>query len=486
MSKKYLSLEEAANQLSLAPVELMRMREQGEIRGFADRGNWKFKTEDVEALARSRSADSNPDVPLYVPEDEDDDLGEQPTIISKSVPDESVSILDDDDDAPLLSDSDSDVRLIGGAAVNFDDSDSDVKLVGMDSTDALKAHQAKTQKDVDALGTGSDSDVRLSADDDSDSDVSLMDSATITSFSMEDEDAQRGSDSDVKLVSDADDASDVTLMGANDDALPVELSDDESVLLDESGISLAGDSSLMLGGQSGISLEGPTDSGIELSSDDEDEGITLDLGEDSGITLEMDESGISLEADDVDSGISLEGDDFAGTMPMMDSLSDDDSADTQYEIPPLDDEGDVFNIAADETGVLDMGSLEDSAAEDAAFDLDEDEAAFSESASYEEEDLDFDEDDFDDDSDLGAFDADEDVFDEGDDESFVSGGGGGRMMAAEVEWGTGIFVGLACSSLLLILCGVVMIDLVGNMSTAANPNPLSSAILNALGGLYRG
>ena len=63
-TKKYLTLEEAARQLGMAPDELVRLRERGEIRGFADRGTWKFRSEDVEEFARSRDADSSPEVPI--------------------------------------------------------------------------------------------------------------------------------------------------------------------------------------------------------------------------------------------------------------------------------------------------------------------------------------------------------------------------------------------------------------------------------------
>lgn len=467
MSKKYLSLEEAANLLKISTSELMRMREQQEIRGFADRGNWKFKVDDVEALARTRMADSNPEVPLFA--DDEGDVGEQPTIISKGTPDSSESILDDDDD--LLADSDSDVRLVGDSALDLSRSDSDVQLIGLDSSDNIPIDQSETAPEVNL--TGSDSDVRLSSDD-SDSDVSLMDSATITSFSMDENEASVGSDSDVQLVSHEDDASDVTLMGGDDaEAIPIDLSDDDhSVLADESGISLAGDSSLMLGGGSGISLEGPTDSGIELVADEDDEGITLDLGDDSGISLEMDESGISLE-----------GEDFSGTLPMMDALSDDEIAETQFEIPPL-DESDTFDIAAEQTGVLDMSDLDDSSMGDDQFDLDEDEdAAYVAVGEFEEDELDIEEDVFDDEGELDVFDTDDDVF--GDEEVGV-GGYEGRLPAADADWGTGTFVGLAFSSLLLLVCGVVMIDLVSNMASASSPNPLSSALLDALGGLYRG
>lgn len=471
MSKKYLSLEEAAAALNLPTSDLMRMREQGEIRGFADRGNWKFKSDDVEALARTRNADSNPDIPLLA--EDEDEVGEQPTVISKSSPSEEAA--GDVDDSL------------------FDDSDSDVKLVGLDSAAELISSQGKTDPDVDLLD--SDSDVRLSADDsdsdvrlaadDSDSDVSLMDSATISSFDMNE---GEGSDSDVQLVSDDKDESDVTLMsGGEQEAQPVQVEDDDSVFSDESGISLAEDSSLLLGGESGINLEGPTDSGIELTADDDDEGITLDLGDDSGISLEMDESGISLESDD-DSGISLEADDQSGTIPMMGVLDDDNVPETQYEIPPLDeDDSEVFNISdADDTGVLDMSELEDSQ-DDAVFDVDDDDDEFGASDEFEsfddDDDLDLEADAFDDDDDLEVFDADDDVFDDDVDSDYASRPRGG-VAAAESDWGMGMFIGLTFSSLLLLICCVVMIDLVGNMSTASSPNPLSGAILEALGGLY--
>jgi excisionase family DNA binding protein len=60
--KKYLSLEEAAARLAVSKDQLIRMRESGDIRGFADRGTWKFRVEDVDELARTRQADSSPEV----------------------------------------------------------------------------------------------------------------------------------------------------------------------------------------------------------------------------------------------------------------------------------------------------------------------------------------------------------------------------------------------------------------------------------------
>jgi hypothetical protein len=126
--------------------------------------------------------------------------------------------------------------------------------------------------------------------------------------------------------------------------------DDSSVVLGEgedSSVVLGkgGDSSLILGSESGISLEGPSDSGLALGGDD-DEGITLALDDDSGISLETGDSGISLETGE--SGISLEEDSRSGTIPMMDSLSDDDIPETQFEIPSLEDEDSGYEIGADD------------------------------------------------------------------------------------------------------------------------------------------
>ena len=71
--KKYLNLEEAASLLKLKNEELIRFREKGEIRGFADRGTWKFKSDDVEEFRRRRQPDSDPDMPIM----DEDDLGER-------------------------------------------------------------------------------------------------------------------------------------------------------------------------------------------------------------------------------------------------------------------------------------------------------------------------------------------------------------------------------------------------------------------------
>ena len=49
-TKRYLNIDEAAEKLGISKEELNRLRSKGDVRGFADRGTFKFKEEDIDAL----------------------------------------------------------------------------------------------------------------------------------------------------------------------------------------------------------------------------------------------------------------------------------------------------------------------------------------------------------------------------------------------------------------------------------------------------
>jgi len=173
MSKKYLTIEEAAAAIGIEKAELNRLREQGQIRAFADRGNWKFKEEDVDNFARNRQLDSAFDLGL-----DSSESMEGPVLADSS------SDLIFSDDAlqlpkPGVADStdDSDVRLI------FDDapkpaakpkpgakSDSDVRLVSDASSSEVLSRPGSGVRLTDkprASDSTSDSDVRLLSEQDS-------------------------------------------------------------------------------------------------------------------------------------------------------------------------------------------------------------------------------------------------------------------------------------------------------------------------------
>jgi len=521
MTKKYLSLDEAAQILGIAPDELVRLREKGDIRGFADRGNWKFKQDDVESLARRRQADSSPEVPLFDLGDESSELEEQPTTIrrSNSGPARADENLLSDDNLLAADDShsegsDSDVRLVGAVEIDSgfgtgSDSDSDVKLTGnglgnrdVEGTDPeLPIFRPGSDSEVklvrpDGHRPDSDSDVKLTAGD-SDSDVKLVGEET-EPLSLSATKGEGGTDSDLSLMdlskSDSDvrlagfdpNSSDASLLNDDDDAIAIDFDPDNSrhasVLDDESGIALTGADSSLLMGESGISLAGPSDSGIGLDlNDDDDAGLTLALDDESGISLDAGESGISLDA--VESGISLadsgflsDEDEHHGTVPMMDIFGDDDNDQTNLKIPALDD--DFATSDADVTGVMDLQNETDD-----VFTLDEE---TEQSGEYfeEGEDLEFEGESFEDDQDLDVFDAGEDAF-EGTDSISPISAGASHQSSADADWGMPTFIGLTLASLLLLVCGMVMIDLVKHTATSNQLNPVSGKLVEIISGPFK-
>ncbi|HEV3259342.1 MAG TPA: helix-turn-helix domain-containing protein [Gemmataceae bacterium] len=64
MVQGYYTLEEAARILGLATEKLSQMAQKREVRAFADRGTWRFRSQDIEELARRMGKGSNPDLQL--------------------------------------------------------------------------------------------------------------------------------------------------------------------------------------------------------------------------------------------------------------------------------------------------------------------------------------------------------------------------------------------------------------------------------------
>lgn len=377
MAKKYLSLEEAAGLLDLTTEQLMKIREQGDIRGFADRGSWKFREQDIDEFQRSRQADSSPDFPI-ITGDSSSSVLEQPDAADLLSSDSDVRLffdesLFDDTDVKGLATSGSDVRLSGDSGPNLEETESDGELDlsdwGIDakipdSDSDVKLVDAGTQPDLDlgaaieisgdsdsdvvmvqdtdrevSLSTDSgfkisdsDSDVRLSADDD-DSDVQLAD---------DDVTVDDGDLGETALFDGIDSDSDVKLMGSEDLLLPDEDSDSDVKLsadLDrtDSDIRLAEPSPAPTSRLSPAPSAKPSpapatkptrlqfppdDSDLKLINkgsgvrkEKPDSGISLEV-RGSGLGLDADESGISLE---MDSGISLEADDSGISLESYDS-----------------------------------------------------------------------------------------------------------------------------------------------------------------------
>lgn len=569
MAKKYLSLNEAASQLGLTPEQVMRFREQGEIRGFADRGSWKFREQDIEEFLRSHQSDSSPDMPI-ITGDSSSSVLDEPDAEDLSSSDSDVRLffdesLFDDDDASKLAGSGSDIRLTGDSGpsleaesdddaldlsgwesdVKLSDSDSDVKLVGAppagDAELSKTTHMPDSDSDVlladdsDLQLSDSDSDVRLSdaddlsktnemsfADADSDSDVKLMGSDDLMSDDS-DSDVKLSSaldrtDSDIRLAepSPAPDAktmafsvipddSDLKLINKGSGVRQPALDSGISLEVRGSGIGLdADESGIALDGDSGISLD-VDDSGISLESFDSG----ANLGDDSGITLDAGDSGISLDIGD-DSGIALDKNDLNRTMPMQavpgaKSLLADSSAmttqmeipsqasrpDSEFELAGLDDDDDdagtntsILTFEDDETS--DSSRTVAAPVADSAVEEEVEDEEYSDE-SYDEDETSGEYDDGDDMDVQDAEDFDDEDFDAG--QSQVVGGFAAGVRAPsriETDWGIAVKVLIGISTILSMLCAVIGIELVRTMWLWTQPGTeaSASAILQMLGNLF--
>ncbi|MEM9701984.1 MAG: helix-turn-helix domain-containing protein [Planctomycetota bacterium] len=493
-AKKYLSLEEAAERLALPAEKVNALRADGELRGFADRGTWKFKADDIEEFGRSLQVNSDPDVPLLDDGDSleiempdasdggsalddantleiqmpgDDGLADEPTIVRGSADDAS------DSDVRLAVDSEvGDVADAPSGPIDLSDSDSDVRLISDESSVLISGGDE-----------GSDSDVRLVAGDNS-------------AIALADDD-----DSDVTLVGDSA-ASGSSAVGAS------VLDDDQP----EGGFE---DSQLTLGADSGIMLDSPLDSGIALEGtsgvsirDDSDvsladEGSGIALADDSSVISEDDlsggEDGSSIILLGEDSGIALAGDSDAAAGLAASQLG----GATEADLEALDEDG--YSVADDDAGGADTSVIlfEDDDEDDFA----DAESSDGQNTSQFELEEDFDEFESDDDDETvrmssaemidAASDDDMDVFEASDadfeDDDFQSGASraefapAGYAAAPEAEF-DGVTVSLlSFATLALLVVGVLSFDLVRSMWGVNEPSTFSQTILDSIGSsLYGG
>jgi hypothetical protein len=328
-----------------------------------------------------------------------------------------------------------------------------------------------------------------------------------------------GSDSDVRLVS-SDSSGEVKLAGGSSGSVNITGPEDatiglepvdDSVLDDDSGISLAGGSGIALASDSGISLERPNDSGISLS-----EESSLVLGEDSGISLAGDlplkgDSGISLgkqppsdkkKKKDV-AKAAADSDDLSGTVPLMDvpAAPEEDLFDTQMEVPSLSDSSESNDLfSGSGSGTANVVTLDD---EDQSYDvtadiptrggaaLDDDEEAVVADETEEEpvevaDDLVGEDDELSEDV-FGAEDEDfaDDQVESGESLSELPVAPRGLVAAAEQDWGAPTHAALVLSTVLMVACGTVLFDMVRNMwhTDVGNHNPIASALLDMFKGI---
>jgi hypothetical protein len=219
MVQGYYTLEEAARILGMAPDQLSQMAQRREVRAFADRGTWRFRTQDIEELGRRQGLASDPDLQLGEaprPKAHDSPVPKSPAetadqgVFQFSLGGDSSDQVEIGQEVfkepaaggpkssgrsgapkspPPKPGSDSDVRLVPeGSDIGFQiGSDSDVKVVdGPTSATPAKARPASLKPD-------SDSDVKIIPDSSDDNTVQLGRQA-----------GKSGTDSDIRLEGDSD------------------------------------------------------------------------------------------------------------------------------------------------------------------------------------------------------------------------------------------------------------------------------------------
>lgn len=396
MAQNYYSLQEAANILAKAQEDLVQMVRKGDLRGFADAGSWKFRTQDIDELKRTNDllgglelSDSDSDF------DEDLLFSDEPAPSTPSPTFDEIPLAKDPEplkpsdsavgrslqaDKPSKGSGESDVRLIFTEAGDGDDSgialvpdfdaddlgdsskpptDSDIRLL-LDDDEAddkpASSASAPTEEFVlektTSIPAATDSGLIPLADAEEDSDdlviepaprhPAMSDATVEDKFSFEDE---LGTGLGFKKDDDIDladfDLDDIQLadktptvkQGAGDDD-----SDSDFDLNLDDDIGLAQDITPGAG-DSGINLARPDDSGILLKKA-VDSGVNLKSGDTDSSDSEFD---VSLESDDdifdSDDLPTFKASDTAPRMSKVDEDSSDEISDSDFELA-LDEDGD--------------------------------------------------------------------------------------------------------------------------------------------------
>jgi len=286
--KKYYTIDEAAGVLGITPAEVNLRRERNDLHGYRDGANWKFKAEDVEALARRIRTQE-----VSAAGDEDD-TGE---VLLSEV-------------ALGGSDAGTSGTVIGGKGKGAADSDlrladSEIRLGGSDvkpSGSGTKKSDSGTKKAsgsaLDLVGGPKKSPPRAAQDLDLTIDEELL---LDEELPLGDE-PKPGSAVGKKKPSSGVGKKPGSAVGKKPGSgvgkkaggsgigeRTLQIQDDDLVIGGSGGGGGGTGSDVTIGGDSGISLVDPTDSGLSLEEplelDREQEEESLELGEDDMLTF---------------------------------------------------------------------------------------------------------------------------------------------------------------------------------------------------------
>ncbi len=487
MATKFISLDDAAEQLGISKERLNGIREKGDLRAYRDGASWKFRTEEIDSYQVEKEAveEEAPAEPAEdVAEDigmglsaesslelESLDLGLDDTSTEEVSVDEDLVLgvepLGEGDDAEsiLLTEGEleggltgSPSTIIGRSELSLED---DLELAGSSSAVGAKEEPQPVASfdDVEELELDleAESSRILGAQDVAAAQVAAAEAAAkqepaagSSDLTLDDEFELDLEASDASVISGSDpaDAGGGSKTGEISPGSVAGLSGLDTIQLGEDE-----QDDMVLGGSDDFSLSS-SDSGINLNPSDSGialDEVPLDLG---GSALG---SALDLAALSAASAISAPLTDEASSAPAEDLL-----------LTPVED---------DEAGGGSLADLDDLEEEDevVAFipegeeeDEEEDAFSFSEASQLG--------------GDLGMAGA-----------SAIGAAGVGVAAAgasvvatADTTFPTGIMILLGCSLLTMTLCGIMALDLINSMWSWSEPYSVNSAIMDGILGLFGG
>ncbi len=232
MAGKYLSLEEAAQKLGITSERLRELRDLGEVHGYRDGASWKFKPEEIDRVADELAAVGG--------------MPQSPTA--------------DEGSGGSFSGEDLDALL------SLDDSSEELESDELDESSILVTEEAAPdgEKDPSTVIGKEDEEVAVSAD----SDLKL---------------AESGSEIELSPAAEGASGSSVRLAGSD-----VMADDEGSLKLDESGLSIGGDS---------IKLADSGDISASNAGDESDFELKVDEGASGSDEFQLSSDELMLESD---------------------------------------------------------------------------------------------------------------------------------------------------------------------------------------------
>ena len=514
MDPKFVTLDDAAQQLSISPDQLNALREQGKLRAYRDGSSWKFRTEDIERMVAEGVPQLDEESGINLDLDDltlgeelslDDPSGDDVVADDFEMPSDAaaysdIQLVDDDDDELELStgsSADVSLNLDDEPAVASADDELDLELDSGDDPESILLSEAElgdspdrppstiigraelddaldlelASDDSKAGSTPPPSDVELADLEDLDSDTATGEIPTLESVTddfdnIEELEIDLEAESS-RILSPEDVAAAQAAAGNQAQQKAPETSDLDLDLDDEYGL-VGSDTGLT--GLSGLETDDPQLSGSEidlsgssagsgnglsglsaLELDDEDDFV---LGDGSDVTLSAADSGINLSP--ADSGLSLD-----------DAALDLGGSSIGSGI----DFGEASGLVSDEPAdAFDLTPME----EDASADDEDDSSQVIALDAFEEhneaDDL------------LGAG----EPADAGMGASAMPAGAGFSQTAvvprAELQFSTWNVVFLALSLLLLSLCGMMVLDVIRSMWSWGEPYAVNSSLIDSLSG----